>query len=60
MAFDFVVGEQQQPFILEVSYGFIPHLVHSCPGYWDGRLNWCEGQVWPQDAILIDLLNDVG
>jgi glutathione synthase/RimK-type ligase-like ATP-grasp enzyme len=59
MAFDFVLGEQQQPFILEVSYGFIPHLVHSCPGYWDGRLNWSEGQVWPQDAILIDLLNSV-
>lgn len=59
MAFDFVSGEQQQPFILEVSYGYIPQLVHSCPGYWDGRLNWCKGQVWPQDAILIDLLNGV-
>lgn len=59
MAFDFVLGEQQQPFILEVSYGFIPHLVHSCPGYWDARLNWHEGHVWPQDAILSDLLHDV-
>lgn len=59
MAFDFLAGEQQQSFILEVSYGYIPHLVHSCPGYWDSRLNWYEGHVWPQDAILIDLLNDL-
>ena len=56
MAFDFVLDEQQ-PRILEVSYCYKPDAVHSCPGYWDGRLNWHEGHVWPQDAILIDLLN---
>lgn len=59
MAFDFVLGENQQPFILEVSYCYIPQLVHSCRGYWDGKLSWHEGHIWPQDAILIDLLNDV-
>jgi len=60
MAFDFVIGEQQQPFMLEVSYCYISQLVHSCPGYWDGRLNWHEGHVWPQDAILVDLLDSIG
>jgi glutathione synthase/RimK-type ligase-like ATP-grasp enzyme len=59
MAFDFVLGEHQQPLVLEVSYAFIPQLVHSCPGYWDGRLTWYEGHVWPQDAILIDLLDEI-
>lgn len=59
LAFDFVLGEHQQPLVLEVSYAFIPHLVHSCPGYWDSKLNWHEGHVWPQDAILIDLLHDL-
>jgi len=59
MAFDFVSGKHQQPFILEVSYGYIPKLVHSCLGYWDSKMNWHEGHVWPQDAIVIDLLNDV-
>lgn len=59
MAFDFVFGVQQQPLILEVSYGYMPKAVHSCPGYWDSRLNWCEGHVWPQDAILIDLLDEI-
>lgn len=59
MAFDFVLGEQQQPFILEVSYCYIAQLVYSCPGYWDDRLNWYEGHAWPQDAILTDMLNDI-
>ena len=34
-------------------------LVYSCPGYWDAKLNWHEGHFWPQDTILIDLLNGV-
>lgn len=59
MAFDFVLGERQQPLILEVSYVFASQPVYSCPGYWDGKLKWHGGHVWPQDAILIDLLNDV-
>jgi hypothetical protein len=60
IAFDFVSGEQQQPLILEVSYGYSSQVVHSCPGYWDSKLTWHEGHVWPQDGILIDLLNSVG
>ncbi len=66
LAYDFVIGENQQPLILEVSYAFgsrrhvhIGHAVHSCPGYWDAKLNWHEGHMWPQDAILIDLLNSI-
>jgi len=66
MAFDFVVGENQQPLILEMSYGFgssrnirVGEIVYSCPGHWDSKLNWHQGHVWPQDAILIDLLNEV-
>lgn len=59
MAFDFVFGKDQQPLILEVSYCYIPQLVYSCPGYWDSKLNRHEERVWPQDAILADLLNDV-
>lgn len=60
LAFDFVLGEDQRPLLLEVSYAFIPHLVHSCPGFWDSKLNWHEGQVWPQDRILTDLLHNLG
>lgn len=59
MAFDFVFGKDQQPLILEVSYCYIAQLVYSCPGYWDSKLNRHEERVWPQDAILADLLNDL-
>jgi glutathione synthase/RimK-type ligase-like ATP-grasp enzyme len=57
MAFDFVLIENNQPRIVEVSYCYIAKLVYSCPGHWDVKLNWHEGHVWPQDAILVDLLN---
>ncbi len=59
MAFDFVLAEDKQPMILEVSYCYNPNAVHSCPGHWDGNLNWQEGAMWPQDAILIDFINDI-
>ncbi|CUS34208.1 ATP-grasp domain-containing protein [Candidatus Nitrospira nitrificans] len=66
LAYDFVIGESQQPFILEVSYAFgaskyidVGHAVHSCPGHWDAKLNWHQGHMWPQDAILIDLLHEI-
>jgi glutathione synthase/RimK-type ligase-like ATP-grasp enzyme len=59
MAFDFVLTENNQPQIVEVSYCYNAEAVHACPGHWDSNLNWHEGQVWPQDAILLDLLNHV-
>ena len=45
--------------ILEVSYSYNAKAVHSCTGHWDCNLDWHEGAMWPQDAILIDLLNQV-
>jgi glutathione synthase/RimK-type ligase-like ATP-grasp enzyme len=59
MAFDFVSGKSQQPLILEVSYIYNAKAVYSCPGHWDARRNWHQGHIWPQDAILIDLLNEI-
>jgi len=56
LGFDFVKATDDQPTIVEVSYCFMAEAVHNCPGHWDNQLNWHEGQIWPQDAILIDLL----
>jgi glutathione synthase/RimK-type ligase-like ATP-grasp enzyme len=56
MAFDFVRDASGAPRILEVSYGFLSKAVYACPGHWDERLGWHEGHVWPEDAILEDLL----
>jgi glutathione synthase/RimK-type ligase-like ATP-grasp enzyme len=60
MAFDFVLERDGRPMIVEVSYCYVPDFVYNCPGHWDRKLNWHEGHMWPQDAILIDLLEDVG
>jgi glutathione synthase/RimK-type ligase-like ATP-grasp enzyme len=59
MAFDFVLTECQQPMIIEVSYCYDDKAVHTCSGHWDRNLNWQEGAMWPQEAILIDLLKDI-
>ncbi|MBE0575233.1 MAG: hypothetical protein IH613_04965 [Desulfuromonadales bacterium] len=57
LAFDFVKTADRKPIILEVSYGFNAEAVHACLGYWDSELNWHEGQYWPQELILTDLLS---
>jgi glutathione synthase/RimK-type ligase-like ATP-grasp enzyme len=59
-AFDFVLDPQGGPRILEISYCYQADAVHNCPGYWDEKLNWHEGHVWPQDAILDDVLASCG
>ena len=56
MAYDFVHDAEGRPLILEICYAYVPAYVHACPGYWDSNLHWHGGHVWPQDAILEDVL----
>jgi len=56
MAFDFVSAPNRQPMIVEVSYCYAADVVHNCPGHWDPQLQWHAGQIWPEEAILVDLL----
>lgn len=56
LAFDFLFDANGAPRIGEVSYCYVAEAVHQCPGHWDRDLRWVEGRVWPQDAILEDLL----
>jgi len=62
LAFDFLKGPGGAVQISEISYCFPAYTnsVYNCPGYWDERLNWHEGHVNPEDAILIDLIEEVG
>jgi hypothetical protein len=55
MAFDFIEGKDL-PLIVEVSYGYVATAVKACNGHWDKNLNWHEGAMWPQDAILEDIM----
>jgi len=59
MAFDFISDQDSTPLIVEVSYGYVPGAVNACSGHWDKDLNWHEGQMWPQDAIIEDIIAGV-
>ena len=54
---DFLVHPDGNPRVVEISYCFQAEAIHTCPGHWDADSNWCEGHVWPQDAILDDVLS---
>jgi glutathione synthase/RimK-type ligase-like ATP-grasp enzyme len=56
MAFDFVRDAVGAPRVVEVSFGYLSKAVHDCPGHWDRGLGWHPGHLWPEDAILDDLL----
>ena len=60
MAFDFVVDQAGAPLIVEMSYGYKADAVYACPGHFDAEGRWVEGSLWPQDAMLADLLADLG
>lgn len=56
-AYDFIIDNNGKPYLVEVSYTFPSNKqVKDCPGHWDNNLNWIEGEMWPQDAIIQDLI----
>lgn len=56
ICFDFVRDADGRPKIVEISYMYLAGPVHQCVGHWDSCVKWHEGHIWPQDAILEDLL----
>lgn len=56
LAFDLLFDATGQVVIGEVSYVYLASAVHACQGHWDRSGAWHAGQVWPQTAILDDLL----
>ncbi len=60
MAYDFLYDQNRQPRINEISYSFVGgEVINSCPGYWDRDLNWHEGNMYAEDAILDDLVEEI-
>lgn len=43
IAFDFVFDSNNNPLIVEISYGYAVNAYDSCEGYWTPDLNWHEG-----------------
>jgi glutathione synthase/RimK-type ligase-like ATP-grasp enzyme len=64
LAVDGMYREGGQRVLVEISYYYEGWALHACPGHWElrgdpetGRLEWVDGQVRPEDAILDDFLD---
>jgi glutathione synthase/RimK-type ligase-like ATP-grasp enzyme len=55
-AFDFVFDEDRNPWILEVSYGFIKEVYDPCVGYWNRDLSWKNDKFTPQGWMVDTIL----
>jgi glutathione synthase/RimK-type ligase-like ATP-grasp enzyme len=57
IAFDFVFDQNNNPLILEISYGFTAQAYEQCEGYWDQKMNWHQGKnfnfcAWMVNQVL--------
>ena len=59
VAYDFLFDENNNPLIVEISYGFSPGAYDHCPGYWDEKLNWHEKEFNPYGWIIESIISDI-
>lgn len=63
LAYD-VLYRNGQPLIVEACYTMPGFRVHHREGHWllkpNGSLSWVEGQVWPEDLLILKLLQESG
>ncbi|OJV87455.1 MAG: hypothetical protein BGO34_10265 [Bacteroidia bacterium 44-10] len=56
VAFDFIFDSNQNPLIVEMSYGFGTTGIKNSPGYWDSNMNWHEDNLdlcgWMIEQIM--------
>ena len=57
VAFDFVEDENNNPLIVEMSYGFGTKGIKKAPGYWDSNLRWYAKEFSPEQWILNCVMN---
>lgn len=54
--FDFIFDSNNNPLIVELSYGYAAEAYDSCPGYWDKKLKWHEGKTIKEEWMVESLL----
>ena len=59
IAYDFVFDENNNPLIVEISYGYDTLVYDPCPGYWDSNLNWHEGKFKPQEWMVDAIIREI-
>ncbi|HPJ68317.1 MAG TPA: hypothetical protein PLQ82_05100 [Desulfobacteraceae bacterium] len=55
LAYDFVFDSQNNPLIVEISFGYNMEAYDLCEGYWDKNLEWYEGY-YKHEYWIVDLL----
>jgi hypothetical protein len=56
MSYDFLINEDKELEICEISYTYVDYAVYDCPGFWGKDFVWHEGHFWPQYCQLVDAL----
>ncbi|WPC34792.1 hypothetical protein O4M77_14125 [Acinetobacter sp. YWS30-1] len=57
IAYDFVISKDDEPLIIEISYGFSVEAYNECKGYWDEKLNWIESDFNPQEWMIENIIS---
>ena len=57
IAYDFVFDKENNPLLVEISYGFSTIVYDSCEGYWNKDMTWHEGKFNPYGWMINDLLD---
>lgn len=55
VAYDYVFDQDNNPKLVEISYGFANKVYDACTGYWDEQLNWFPGTFNPY-GWMVDLM----
>jgi len=55
-AYDYI-RHNNNPLLIEISYGFTPDGYNSCKGYWDDKIAWHEGDFDPYGWMIENLLS---
>ena len=59
IAFDFVFDKDNQPFIVEISFGYAVKAYDVCEGYWTDDMQWHEGTHFDFCGWMVDNLISV-
>ena len=59
MAYDIMYDNSRRLVINEISYCYVFKAVYGANGYWDANLDWHEEKMYPQDAMVQDLIKRI-
>lgn len=59
LALDFVFDKNNNPLIVEMSYGYGVHAYDKCPGYWTDDMKWHEEEFNPQFWQIENIVKEI-